>query len=85
MEAILRQAIRNETLELQFQPRIRLSSGHATSVEALVRLRHDDGLIGPTRFIRIAEETGLISLVGDWVIDTSAGRFWRGRTQACAT
>ena len=69
MEAILRQALRNETLELQFQPRIRLSSGHATSVEALVRLRHGDELIGPTRFIRIAEETGLISVVGDWVID----------------
>jgi diguanylate cyclase (GGDEF)-like protein/PAS domain S-box-containing protein len=70
MEAILRQALRNETLELQYQPRIQLSSGHATGVEALVRLRHGDDLIAPTRFIRIAEETGLISVVGDWVIDT---------------
>ncbi len=69
MEAILRQAIRNDTLELQYQPRIQLSSGHATGVEALVRLRHGGELISPTRFIRIAEETGLIGLVGALGVD----------------
>jgi diguanylate cyclase (GGDEF)-like protein len=70
MEAILRQAIRNENLELQYQPRVRLSSGHVTSLEALVRLRHGGEQISPTRFIRIAEESGLISLVGHWVIES---------------
>ena len=68
MEAILRQAIRNDNLELEYQPRVQLSSGHATGVEALVRLRHGGDLISPTRFIRIAEETGLIGLVGAWVV-----------------
>lgn len=70
MEAILRQAIRNDNLELQYQPRIQLSSGHATGVEALVRLRHGEDLILPTRFIRVAEEVGLIGLVGAWVVES---------------
>ena len=70
MEAMLRQAIRSDALELQYQPRIHLASGRATSVEALVRLRHGGELIAPTRFIRIAEESGLITLVGQWVIES---------------
>nr|WP_281413566.1 EAL domain-containing protein [Microvirga antarctica] len=80
MEAILRQALRNDALELEFQPRINLTSGRATSVEALVRLRHDGELIQPTRFIRIAEETGLITLVGHWVIEAVCGQLkaWGG-------
>ncbi|KAB0266410.1 EAL and GGDEF domain-containing protein [Microvirga brassicacearum] len=80
MEAILRQAIRNENLELQYQPRVRLSSGHVTSLEALVRLRHGGEQISPTRFIRIAEESGLISLVGHWVIESVCRqlRAWSG-------
>jgi diguanylate cyclase len=69
MESNLRRAIKKEQFVLHYQPLVSLQSGLILGVEALIRWQHDDlGMIMPDSFIRIAEETGLINPIGDWVL-----------------
>ena len=74
LEADLRHALQNDELELYYQPLINLREGQASGVEALVRWHHPDrGLIEPTAFIQLAEQTGLIMPIGEWVLQTACG------------
>ncbi|WP_301276100.1 EAL domain-containing protein [Dechloromonas sp.] len=67
-EHALRQALSREEFRLHFQPVIDVSSGRVAGVEALIRWQHPEkGLLAPGRFIGIAEETGLIQPIGEWV------------------
>lgn len=69
LENDLRKALNNDELELHYQPIIDLKTGKATRVEALLRWNHPTrGLIMPDQFISLAEETGLILPLGDWVM-----------------
>ena len=77
LESRLRLALPREEFSLHFQPQYRAADGRLVGFEALLRWRTpDDGWVSPDRFIPLAEETGLIHDIGDWVLD-EACRQWR--------
>jgi diguanylate cyclase (GGDEF)-like protein/PAS domain S-box-containing protein len=72
LESDLRFAINNDELRLHFQPRYCIANSRLLGAEALVRWQHPErGLISPDTFIPIAEETGLIIAMSDWVLKTA--------------
>jgi diguanylate cyclase (GGDEF)-like protein/PAS domain S-box-containing protein len=69
MESNLRRALVQNEFILHYQPLVNLETGLIIGVEALIRWLHPElGLIMPDRFIHVAEETGLINPIGDWVL-----------------
>jgi diguanylate cyclase (GGDEF)-like protein len=82
LEGQLRVAIENKELELFYQPQVD-RAGTCIGLEALVRWRHPTlGLVAPGRFIGIAEQSGLIDSIGQWVMTEACrqGREWIGKT-----
>lgn len=79
LEAAMRNGIVRGEFSLHYQPQVRIEDGALAGVEALLRWHHPEmGAVSPARFIPVAEETGKIVAIGDWVLREACrqGRAW---------
>jgi diguanylate cyclase (GGDEF)-like protein/PAS domain S-box-containing protein len=80
VENYLRLALKRNELVLHYQPRMKVATGELVGVEALIRWQHPRrGLLGPGKFIEVAEDSGLIVPIGEWVLATACAqmRAWQ--------
>jgi diguanylate cyclase (GGDEF)-like protein/PAS domain S-box-containing protein len=80
LESSLRSALAKGQLFLMYQPQMDIATGRITGLEALLRWQHPElGLVPPDKFIRIAENSGLIAPIGEWVVRTACrqARRWQ--------
>ncbi len=81
LQTMLRDALERQQLHLVYQPQVTLANGRIAQVETLLRWDHPQrGLISPVEFVPVAEESGLIEQIGEWVIRTAcrdAGKLLR--------
>lgn len=82
MESMLRKALEKDQFVLHYQPKVNVGTGQIQGVEALLRWNNgSDGIISPVDFIPLAEETGLIIPIGEWIIHEASRQLseWRNR------
>ena len=85
LEADLRIAIAQQQFVLHYQPQI-FETGQLTGAEALVRWQHPErGIVSPLEFISLAEDTGLIVELGNWVLNDACAQLAQWATQAAST
>jgi EAL domain-containing protein (putative c-di-GMP-specific phosphodiesterase class I) len=78
IDSELRRAVARDELHLQYQPIVDLVSGRMVGVEALLRWQHPDlGMIAPAEFIPVAENSGLIADIGQWVLHAACAQMQR--------
>ena len=79
LAAALQRALDNDELSVVYQPEMELATSRVTGAEALVRWRREDEAVPPAEFLAVAEETGMINQLGDWVLNQACeqGVAWR--------
>ncbi|MEX1200454.1 MAG: EAL domain-containing protein, partial [Methylophaga sp.] len=82
LETSLRRAVEQQEFYLQYQPQIELSSGRVKGAEVLLRWHTDQwGDVSPARFVPVLEDTGLIGVVGEWVLRETCSVFMANRDE----
>ena len=85
IENSLRLAIDREEFFLEYQPQFSIESRRITGLEALIRWQHPErGLVMPDKFIRVAENSGLINLIGEWVLKTACSQMKQWQSEGLA-
>lgn len=80
LENDIRRALQNNQFRLYYQPQINIETNEIFAMEALIRWEHPErGIIPPTEFIALAEETGLIQPIGNWILKTACQELKRWR------